>query len=252
MFRTPTDDPAANADFYERVYAQGFTTRPPSDDSLDAMKRSGFLGSEKDYSYYIRILADLGLRPGAKLFDFGCSWGYGSFQLSQAGYDVTAYEIGRRRSIYAKEKLSVRTIDDMDQAVSELRGQFDCFFCAHVIEHVPAPARAFAHASRLLADGGIFVSFTPNGSKSHRALSRDWSRLWGEAHPNFIDDKFLDFSFRRSPRSIGSSPVAKATLPQQCELRQLDELKGGELFFVARKLGPAWGGEVETALGRQR
>lgn len=246
MFRTPTADPADHADFYERVYEQGFTTRMPSDESLEAMKRSGFFGSEKDYSYYIGILADLGLRPGARLFDFGCSWGYGSFQLSQAGYDVMAYEVGRSRSRYASEKLSVRTVDDMDQAGSELSGQFDCFFSAHVIEHVPAPARAFALASQLLADGGLFVSFTPNGSSRHRAVSRNWRKLWGEAHPNFIDDKFLDFSFRRSPRSVGSSPVANVAVPQEPGLRQLDELEGSELFFVARKIGSAWGDEAEN------
>lgn len=247
MFRTPTDDRATNADFYERVYEQGFTTNMPSDESLEEMKRSGFTGSEKDYSYYIGILADLGLRPGARLFDFGCSWGYGSFQLAQAGYDVVAYDVGRSRLRYAGDKLSVRTIDDMDRAGRELSGQFDCFFSAHVIEHIPAPARVFAYASRLLADGGLFVSFTPNGSGRHRALSGNWSRLWGEAHPSFIDDTFLDFSFRRSPRSVGSSPVANIALPQQPERLQLDELEGGELFFVAQKIGPAWGAETEIA-----
>jgi 2-polyprenyl-3-methyl-5-hydroxy-6-metoxy-1,4-benzoquinol methylase len=242
MFRTPTDDPAANADFYEHVYKQGFATHMPSDEALDEMKRSGFFGSENGiYSYYIEILAGLGLRPGAKLFDYGCSWGYGSFQLSQAGYDVVAYDVAPSRSRYAKEKLSIRTIDDMDQAGRELCGQFDCFFSAHVIEHVPAPAKAFAYARQLLVEGGLFVSFTPNGSSGHRAASRNWSRLWGEVHPNFIDDKFLDYSFRLSPRSVGSSPVTNAALPQEPVLLTLNQLKGSELFFAARKTGDTWG-----------
>lgn len=242
MFRTPTDDPAINADFYEHVYEQGFTTHMPSDEALDEMKRSGFFGSEKEsYSYYIKILADLGLRPGAKLFDYGCSWGYGSFQLSRAGYNVVAYEVGRSRSRYAKEKLSVRTVDDMDQAERELCGQFDCFFSAHVIEHLPVPARAFVYARQLLVDGGLFVSFTPNGSRNHRAVSRNWSRLWGEVHPNFIDDKFFDYSFRLSPRSVGSSPVTNASLSQEPVLLRLNQLEDSELFLVARKTGDIWG-----------
>jgi 2-polyprenyl-3-methyl-5-hydroxy-6-metoxy-1,4-benzoquinol methylase len=241
MFRTPTDDPAANADYYENVFERGFTTCMPSNEVLAEIKRSGFLGHEKDYSYYVRILTDVGLRPGARIFDYGCSWGYGSYQLSRAGFDVVAYEVSPSRSRYARENLAVQTIDNMEEAGRRLWGQFDCFFSAHVIEHVPAPAKAFGYARQLLADGGLFISFTPNGSDGHRAVSKNWNKLWGEVHPNFIDDKFLDHSFKLSPRSIGSSPVTNAVLPQEPLLLQLNQLEGDELFFVARKTGDAWG-----------
>ena len=61
MFRTPTDDPADNASFYESEYTQGFTTELPSDPSLSELKRTNFAGTEKDYSYYIAVLAKTGL-----------------------------------------------------------------------------------------------------------------------------------------------------------------------------------------------
>src|SRR5262245_9195007 len=221
MFRTPTDEQGHNRPFYETEYAQGFTTAMPSPGALADLKRFNFAGTEKDYTYYISALDQLGVKKGARLFDYGCSWGYGSYQLAKAGFDVTAFEIAPSRRCYAREKLGVRTVDDMDRAVPELAGLFNCFFSAHVLEHVPSPRRVFHHAFRLLAPGALFVSFTPNGSAACRANHQNWSSLWGEVHPNFIDDIFLDSSFKRSPRCIGSSPVTAASLPASAEVRRL-------------------------------
>jgi len=240
LFRTPTDDPTKNLSFYENEYEQGFTTDVPSDASLAEMKRSGFANTEKCYSYYISVLTQLGLKPGSSIFDYGCSWGYGSYQLAQAGYKVVSFEVSPGRSRYASQKLDVLTVDDMDRAVSDLVNRFDCFFSAHVLEHVPSPAKSFKYAMALLKPGGLFVSFTPNGSDAHRAASPNWSKLWGEVHPNFIDDKFLDSSFKRSPRAVGSSPVINASLPERAELRQLNQLRGGEIVFAAQKISETW------------
>ena len=68
----------------------------------------------------------------------------------------------------------------------------------------------------------------------------NWSKLWGEVHPNFIGDIFLDSSFKRSPRAVGSSPVINASLPEEAELTHLNKLDGVELFFAARKSGGTW------------
>jgi 2-polyprenyl-3-methyl-5-hydroxy-6-metoxy-1,4-benzoquinol methylase len=240
LFRTPTDNPVNNIEFYEKKYVQGFTTELPSPDNLDELKRTKFVGTEKDYTYYINVLYQLGLKPGARLFDFGCSWGYGSYQLGLAGFDVTAFEVAPSRRRYAREKLKVQTVDGMDQAVTRLAGQFDCFFSAHVLEHVPTPEEVFAYAFRLLAPSGVFVSFTPNGSSACRSALSSWRKLWGEVHPNFIDDTFLNYSFRRSPRCVGSSPIANALLPTNPEMKRLDELTRSELFFAAQKRLGGW------------
>jgi SAM-dependent methyltransferase len=241
MFRTPTDDPENNLLFYEREYTQGFNTDLPSDAALAEMKRSNFAGTEKCYSYYISVLTQLGLKPGSSIFDYGCSWGYGSYQFAQAGFEVVSFEVAPSRKRYAHEKLGVRTVDDMDRAATDFAGHFDCFFSAHVLEHVPSPAQSFKYAMRLLKPNGLFVSFTPNGSDANRAVEPNWSKHWGEVHPNFIDDVFLDSSFKLSPRAIGSSPVINASLPQQSHLKRLDKLDGVELFFAARKSGDTWG-----------
>jgi len=236
MFRTPTDDPAKNQEFYEREYTQGFTTDLPSDSELQSLKSHNFAETEKDYSYYVNVLKRLGLRNGARIFDFGCSWGYGSYQLMEAGFNVTSFEVDRTRRCIAQDKLGLRCFDDMDSLATDqdhIR-QYDCFFSAHVLEHVPRPRAVFEYALRLLAANGLFVSFTPNGSAAFRQKEPvAWSKLWGEVHPNFIDDVFLDVEFRNCPRTIGSSPVGVIALPADATMLVSDRLERSELMFAA-------------------
>ena len=236
LFRVPTDDPAKNRDYYEHEYSQGITTEMPSDEFLTALLRENFAGSEKDWTYYNRVLRSLGLIVGARVFDFGCSWGYGSYQMSAAGYSVVAFDVAPTRRRFARDKLGVAVVEDPLAAVSDLglAGTFDCFFTAHVLEHLPKPCAVFDLAAKLLRPGGLFVSFTPNGCEPAKALHPEWNKWWGEVHPNMIDDRFLDRAFEQSPRVVGSSPVGEVQLPPTATMWYLNDLSGSELFFAAR------------------
>jgi SAM-dependent methyltransferase len=240
LFRTPTDDPTKNQRYYEHEYSQGFTTDMPSDEKLATLIQNNFAGTEKSWDYYNGILKQLGLCRGERVFDFGCSWGYGSYQMAAAGYGVVALEVSPTRRRYAEQKLGVVMVQDAESAVRDpnLAGTFACFFTAHVLEHVPNPKVVFNLAAKLLRPGGLFVSFTPNGSLHAKAAWAGWNKAWGEVHPNFIDDRFLNRAFEDSPRVIGSSPVSRVELPSDAVLKRLNELTGPELFFAAQVLSP--------------
>src|SRR6266516_28161 len=105
MFRVPKNTEQQGRDFYQTRYRQGFTTDCPSDEELKRFLENSFRGSEKDYTSYIEIIKAAGLRRGDIVFDFGCSWGYGSWQFAQAGFRVYSYEISFSRARYAAEKL---------------------------------------------------------------------------------------------------------------------------------------------------
>lgn len=243
LFRTPTDDPLDMARYYEQEYAQGFTTDLPDDDTLHSLKLTAFAGTEKDYASRLRLLKACGLNSGARLFDFGCSWGYGSYQLACAGYDVLAFELAPTRRAFATAKLAVDVVDSLSELGPESRhaGTFDCFFSSHVIEHVPNVRAVIELADRLLRPGGLFVSFTPNGSAMARVANPHWSQLWGEVHPLMIDDVFLRRAFSGWPRLIASTYDidAELTLPSEPVTVVLDDLAGSELLFVARKPPPS-------------
>lgn len=207
MFRTPIDRDDFNFRFYNHQYTEGTTTKYPSDQELEYLKSIEFEGSEQNYKGYISFLGRYGIEPGMRLFDFGCSWGYGSYQMAKAGYDVRSYEIGTRRRNYGIQRLGVKHIDEPFEINTghPLHESFDCFFSAHVLEHVPSPGKIFDLAWRCLKPGGAFVAFTPNGNEAFRLYNdRSWHKLWGAVHPNFLDKVFYERHFARSKRQYDS------------------------------------------------
>jgi len=237
LFRVPTTSPAENEKFYQRTYQQGFTTEMPSLNELSKLKNEKFKNSEKNYMPYINVLNALGLRENAKILDFGCSWGYGSWQLKEAGYDVQSYEISRPRCEYAIKYMNVDATWDLNA----LRGPFDVFFSSHVIEHVPSVGDIISLAEKLLKPGGFFVAFTPNGSDSYRKLClSSWKHAWSIVHPNLLDEKYYEHAFKNTSFIIGSNPYdTKAIMAWAqeagCSLKQKAlSLDGNELLCIAK------------------
>lgn len=180
-FRVPKERVQESTEFYQRRYAEGFTTDCPGDDELNRLVQVGFRGTPRDYEQYIRVLNAVGLRRGDLVLDFGCSWGYGSWQLRRAGFRVYSYDISKPRSAFAAAKLGCHVLAD----VAELPEHVDCLFTAHVIEHMPDPNVLWQAALRCLNPTGIVVCFAPNGEP---CLERKYGRkryhqLWGRVHP---------------------------------------------------------------------
>lgn len=193
QYRTPITTPEENKQFYQHEYKQGTTTDCPSSSELKVLMERKFANTERDYAAYIKLMQSLGIPKGARILDYGCSWGYGSWQLRNAGFEVTAFEISEPRAAYAREKLGVKVYSRWEDITEK---NFDLFFSAHVLEHVPSPLTTFQYARDKLKDGGLFMAFTPNGSVPHRERdSVAWSRLWGLVHPNFLDSEFYQKHF---------------------------------------------------------
>lgn len=239
LYRSPTDDLDTNFKFYQRAYRQGLTSQLPNDETLEQLLTTRFERTELCYQNYISVLGQLGLRDSARIFDYGCSWGYGSWQLNEAGYQVTAYEISKSRAKFAGEKLGIECIPDITMSTFQgnLQGSFDCFFSAHVLEHVPSPARVVALAKLALRPGGYFVAFTPNGSEAFRqAEPKAWHLFWGKAHPNLLDDEFYHHTFSAYDRYLDTSPINLGALARFAggENVVIPNLSQSELLCVAK------------------
>jgi hypothetical protein len=240
MYRFPTDPQEKSEAFYDdgetEGYEQGFTTTLPSDEELNALTESDFAGHEKDYSYFIGLLNAIKPAP-AKVFDFGCSWGYGSWQIGRAGYDVRSYEISNRRRGFAIGKLGVAA--DTEYPVADAAGAFDIFFSSHVLEHLPSLRDKIAAGVGYLRPGGTFVALTPNGSDAfRRARPGSWRQLWGEVHPNLLDEVYYQSIAGDRPCFIASTPVNAARLAAwsagETEPRIIDDLTSDEIFVAIR------------------
>ena len=231
LFRSPTTTEAENAVIYDRIYREGFTTDIPGEETISRLLATKFKGHEKDYDSYVQILTALGVNKGARVLDFGCSWGYGSYQLTKVGFDVDGLEISEDRAAFAARRLGVR----MKNETALETGAHDVFFSSQVIEHVPSVRTMLETGFRVLKPGGLFVAFTPNGSEERRRVDpAGWHSAWGFVHPQLIDEKFIFAQLARTVRFVTSSPHSLK------EIRDWDKkssfvgtLSGGEFMFAA-------------------
>lgn len=236
MYRIPTIGKQESYLFYQDEYSQGITTELPGEQKLKEYTDIEFKGTEKDYSCYIQVLKALNVEKESKIFDYGCSWGYGSWQLKKEGYDVDSLEISRGRAAYAREKLGI----DVFEEVAQIHDTYDVFFSSHVLEHVSSVRETIMAGIKLLKPGGLFIAFTPNGSSSFRERNYyKWHKLWGLVHPNFLDDEFYKTEFKEYSYIIDSSPYNHKELKHWAETNDIraqvkGELSGGELVFIAR------------------
>ncbi len=227
MFRVPKPAEVDNDEFYQDEYSQGFTTDCPSPTMFEDMKRTSFRTTDKDYSQYIRVLRAAGMREGQTIYDFGSSWGYGSWQLRQAGFRVYSYEISQPRARYATEKLGCQMYSP-----EQIPERVDCLFSAHVIEHLVNPRILWDAALKTLKPTGIVVLMTPNGEPSRAPVERNYHQLWGNVHPLLLTPEALCVmatKYGYAGRAY-SSPYDS----RQIALRQRGRLDGPELLLVAR------------------
>lgn len=231
LYRVPTDDSDFNEEFYQSEYTSGFTTDCPSAEDLEQFVATGFQGTPKDFSKWIRLLHGMGLEPGQRVLDFGASWGYGTWQLQAAGYDAVGYELGRERARYGREKLGVPVYDRLE----DMKGPFDAVFSCHVLEHVPRPSDVVDWAKGVLRPGGLFVAVTPNGSAaSMHADARRFHRCWGRVHPFYLNDEFYQRSFGEMPKLMASPPYELTGIQQWDQRSDLTmDLCGWELLVAA-------------------
>lgn len=233
LFRAPTT-PAAEYDrYYQAQYRSGLTTTLPDDAQLQGYKANGFSDTEKDFSRYIEIVEALGVSPGARILDYGCSWGYGCWQFEQHGYSVQGYDLSEIRAAYGREKLGVDLVWD----TAQIAGPFDVFFSTHVVEHVPNAESLLNFAFSKLNPGGVYIAVTPNGSQQYRAKKPgNWSRVWGFKHPILFDEIFLQHSF------AGYQYLATTRLNDYSGMSRwasstdslVDDMSGWELLVAAR------------------
>jgi len=232
LFRTPTTTHEENQSFYQTSYGQGSTTEMPNDEHLSCFLNSRFLGTDLDRSDSVQLLKAISPNPTAEIFDYGCSWGYGAWQLREAGFKVTAYEISEPRSRFATKNLGLQ----MSHPSSIKPHSFDVVYSSHVIEHVPSPAKMLLQGLRMLKPGGVFVALTPNGSRHYRRVSpRSWQSSWGQVHPQLICEDWVRHAAAHRPYYISGVPVAISRLAHWTTEQCIDgDLCQPHLFFAIR------------------
>lgn len=232
LYRAPTTPKKEQIEFYQKAYAQGFTTDLPNDDELAKLVKKKFRKTPRDYTDYINLLWTLGLPRGAHTLEYGCSWGYGAWQLQKAGFEVTAYEISKPRCRYAFQKLGIQAFDN----IAKIQKKFDVVFSAHVLEHVDSLEQCLSEQWKRVRPGGFLVGVTPNGSSTFQLTKpKNFHRLWGLVHPQLLDEQFLFDRFKGLEIAVSSLPCRNHLFSFSARSFKKAELKRLELFFVVKK-----------------
>ena len=202
MFRWPKDAIGFNKEFYQNKYRQkGLATDRPDLKLLDNLKKTNFRGSEIDFSEKIAILKELVAH--GKVLDFGCSWGYGTYQLQMAGYDAIGFEISKPRAEFGRNHLGVNIIDEYRDLDKVQPSAFNIIFSSHVLEHLPTLKGVFEQFSFFLKSNGMLVLFLPNCG-GENAKQYGWGHLVHEKHPLALDRMFFETVLPKHGFSIKS------------------------------------------------
>ena len=218
-FRWPGDTPHEHSDYYQKQFA---VDTPqvilPSKEELSAYQAVNFAGSPLDIHNKARVLKTL--RPGGRVLDYGCSWGYGTHQLQQFGFDAAGFEISKSRAEFARTYLGLTAYDSLEDLQRLPEKSFDIIFSNHVVEHLPNLSAVFLTLTRLLKEDGFVFHVLPNFT-GKMARSGYWLKWIGEDHPIAPAIPFFEIAIPRAGLTqpvFGSSPfddqMARALLGQ--------------------------------------
>jgi cyclopropane fatty-acyl-phospholipid synthase-like methyltransferase len=224
--------------FYQQDYEQkGLTTDLPSEPELARLIKTDFRGSSKDFSRLLAILDALRIPKGARILDYGASWGYCTFQLRRAGYEVEAHEISQPRAAFGQQ-LGIKIFTDL----TDIPGAFDVVYSSHVLEHVPNPRDTIRQQLGLLKPGGYVIAHTPNGSEQTRRQMFDaFHSCWGLVHPVLLTDEFIETNFADHPLYISSESSTDVLAHWDGQSHFRDGMGEHEMLLIVRNIpGPRW------------
>jgi 2-polyprenyl-3-methyl-5-hydroxy-6-metoxy-1,4-benzoquinol methylase len=236
-FRWPADTSTEHVKYYQEEFADDSPqVILPDIGELGRLMSNNFYRSPLDINNKVRVLRHL--HPGARILDFGCSWGYGTYQIQQQGFDAVGFEISKPRAEYGRAKMSMNIIDTTEDLEALPPASFDIVFSNHVVEHLPNIANIFPLMTRLLKEGGFVFHVMPN-FMGEMARSGYWLKWIGEDHPIAPAMPFFEYAIPRAGLDqpvFGSSPfddaMAQALKNWPSALLQTD---GDELLVFARR-----------------
>jgi 2-polyprenyl-3-methyl-5-hydroxy-6-metoxy-1,4-benzoquinol methylase len=187
-FRFPKDEVEENHSFYQAQYEQENVTDLPREEDLPFHISQCFGSVGRDLTTHLKTMQPI-VSSGFVL-DYGCSWGYGVYQLARAGYEAVGFEISRPRVEYGRRTLGLNLTSDIGEL--QVAG-FDAIYSAHVLEHIPTPKVALTSFQKLLKPGGKLFLYVPNcqGEQAKRLGTR-WGQMINEKHVLALTAEFFE------------------------------------------------------------
>lgn len=137
-----------------------------------------------------------GLSPGSAVCDIGAGSGRVSIPLANRGHAVLSTDIseemmiiGRRRAVEAGLTTQMTLVLADAERLPLNAATFDAAVCYGALHHVPNPAAVVAEASRILVDGGRWLSYDPHRSKVRFLF--DWAMRVSKLYDELASDNLM-------------------------------------------------------------
>ncbi len=218
IFQHPMPDAAAAASFYPRDYWWSDRPRSGLSGTLSRMERAyrEFVAMD-----HVRFLLRRAGNGGRSLLDIGCGSGTFLHLAERRGFAPHGMDVSARAVAAAQDQYRLPVLEG-DVCSDVWKGHaFDVITMFHVLEHLPDPGAAIAHAGSLLRPGGRLIVQVPNaGSVQARIFGPRWYGLDVPRHlVNFtprglkilfegagFDCRLVShFSLRDNPAALASS-----------------------------------------------
>jgi SAM-dependent methyltransferase len=107
-----------------------------------------------------RVIAQMALRPGARILDAGCGSGRNMVELARYG-SVAGVEVSPESAGVAREREVGQVVEGSIDAMPFADGSFDLAVCLDVIEHLEDDRAALVELRRVIAPGGALLVTVP-------------------------------------------------------------------------------------------
>lgn len=136
-------------------------------------------GDAIDHMHRLRakhVVRDLGLKPGARVLEVGCSDGRTLLELQKLGMSVYGIEPDLEKVGAAIERGVEAACETLDAAARGgfEAGQWDAVIAFHVLEHFPDPLASLAQMRTMLKPGGQVWVEVPNVLAPGLPLVNHW------------------------------------------------------------------------------
>lgn len=150
-------------------------------------------------------------RSPGRMLDVGCALGMFLAAARDRGWTPVGLELNQRGYDHATTELGLEVQQKLLENCGFEEGSFDAITLWGVIEHFKQPREELERVWRLLAPGGILLTFCPNVASlicrvvHHRAATFD-----GQVHCGYFTPETLEALLRRT----GFEPLSMETMQQ--------------------------------------
>jgi 2-polyprenyl-3-methyl-5-hydroxy-6-metoxy-1,4-benzoquinol methylase len=220
------------AAFYQLDYGDNsIATDVPEAAVLAALRKNGAAGTPFDRAWQLRVFRQLGMQAGARVLDFGTSWGYFTLQLRSAGFDAYGFELSKPRAAVGAT-LGVTIFSDE----ADIPYGLDVVCSTHVIEHVPQPIKKLQQMLSWVKPGGVVVGFTPNSGQAARLRSpAAFHASWGLVHPVLLSAEAIAKAFPTQAILLTSDDSEANLASWDGRSRRIEACDGLGLLFAIRR-----------------